>query len=61
MRFHHAVMMLALVLSLLTLGAAALDGQGKVPGTADLADPGYWLSIGQGLVGLQENGWCKCS
>ena len=57
MRFHYKIVLAALAVSLVAAGAGAIAG----PGAADIADPGFWLAIGEGLVGVQENGWCKCS
>ena len=56
MRFHHKIMLGAVTVAILSVGASALPGAQR----ADLVDPGYWLSLGQMLTGVSENGWCSC-
>lgn len=56
MRFYHKIILSALALSLVTAGASALAGEADAP----VADPGWWVALGQGLVGAGENGWCSC-
>lgn len=57
MRFYHKIILLALCLTFLAAGIGRLS----LDESADLADPGYWLAVGQEIVGMSENGWCKCS
>lgn len=57
MRFYHKIILLALCVTFLAAGISALPGVVS----ADLADPGYWKAMGQEIVGISENGWCKCS
>lgn len=38
---------------MLVAGAQALPG---ADGAKDLVDPGYWAAMGEGLIGLGENG-----
>lgn len=54
MKFHHKIILLALSFSMLVAGAQALPG---ADGAQDLADPGYWVALGEGLIGIGENGW----
>ncbi len=57
MRFYHKIMLVAVTVAVLSAGASALPGAEN----ADLADPGYWMALGQEIVGASENGWCSCS
>jgi len=71
MRFHYKIILAALCFTLLVAGARALTGGGDTgPGMAqglargltdDLGDPGFWMALGQGLIGAGADGWCKCS
>ena len=57
MRFYHKIMLIAVAVAVLSAGVAALpEAQ-----SGDLADPGYWLAVGQEMIGAVENGWCSCS
>ena len=56
MRFHHKIIAAALASSLIIAGAAALASPDEVP----VADPGWWVALGEKLVGQSENGWCTC-
>ncbi|WP_161594536.1 hypothetical protein [Marimonas lutisalis] len=55
MRFHHKIILLALVVAALATGVS-----GVAADTARVADPGWWLALGEGLIGASENGWCSC-
>lgn len=57
MRFHHKIILVALTVAVLTAGASALPGAE----TVDIVNPGYWLAVGQQVIGVSENGWCSCS
>ncbi|MCF3593607.1 hypothetical protein LZG00_06305 [Rhodobacteraceae bacterium LMO-12] len=57
MRFHQWIMLVALAVAVLTAGASALPGSEST----DITDPGYWLAVGQEVIGVSENGWCSCS
>ncbi|MDQ2095428.1 hypothetical protein [Rhodalgimonas zhirmunskyi] len=57
MRFYFKISLVALVLSLGVTGYSVFAGTN----TAPVTDPGWWLSVGEGLVGQAENGWCSCS
>lgn len=57
MRFYHKIIFLALCIAFLAAGASVLP---KLL-NADLTDPAYWKAVGHQMVGLSENGWCKCS
>jgi len=58
MKFYHKIILTALSFSLLIAGAQALPGAN---GAVDLADPGFWAAMGEGLIGMGENGWSKGS
>lgn len=59
MRFHHKIILAALGLSLIVASARALPGGEER--ARDLTDPGFWSAMGQGLIGVEEGGWCSCS
>ena len=56
MKFYHKIILAALSFSVLVAGAQALPG---ADGAQDLVDPGYWVALGEGMMGLGENGWTK--
>lgn len=59
MQFYHKIILTALFFTALVAGAQALPGAERA--VTDLADPGFWMALGEGLVGAQESGWCTCS
>jgi len=61
MRFHNKIMLAALCFTLLVAGTRAFPGAEGAADLTYLADPGFWLALGENLVGAQENGWCSCS
>ena len=58
MKFYHKIILAALSFSMLVAGAQALPG---ADGAKALAEPGFWAAMGEGLIGLGENGWSKGS
>ncbi|PIE13041.1 MAG: hypothetical protein CSA70_07190 [Rhodobacterales bacterium] len=70
LKFHVKIMLAALLLAAIGAGAHAVTSPrnaGEVAGTlservadAPLADMGWWMAMGQGLIGAGENGWCSC-
>jgi hypothetical protein len=56
MKFYQKIVLTALALTLVTAGASALSGDTGAP----VADPGWWAALGEGLIGVGENGWCSC-
>ena len=59
MKFHHKIIAAALGFSLIVAGARVLAGGPDV--MDDLTDPGFWVALGENLVGAQVHGWCRCS
>lgn len=56
MRFYQKISLAALVLSLGFAGYSVFAGVEE----AAVADPGWWVAVGEAMVGVQENGWCNC-
>ena len=55
MRFHHKIILLALVVTAVMTGVTRLSADSPA-----MTDPGWWLALGEGLIGVAENGWCNC-
>ncbi len=56
MRFYQKISLAALVLSLGFAGYSVLAAGGEPAVT----DPGWWMSVGEAMVGRADNGWCSC-
>lgn len=57
MAFYHKIILAALAVTAVAAGAGFITAE---PAAPVVADPGWWLALGEGLIGADENGWCRC-
>ncbi len=58
MAFYQKIILAALAVTVVGAGAGLITAQEAA--TPVVADPGWWLALGEELIGTSENGWCRC-